>query len=82
MAGTVEQIILRRFAQLVEALEQEEHLRRQRVTRGVTVEFFQEGIGLRLLQQDSAAQMHGDLVHQRGLADPDRAFYDDVLVAI
>ena len=78
----VEQVCLRQVAQLVHALEQEEHLRRQCIARGVAIEAFEERVFLRQFQQRLCMHRIGQPARKRGLAGADRAFDDDVLVFV
>ena len=76
-----EQVALGEVAQLVDPLEQEEELRRQRVAPAVPVEALEEGVLRGLLQHRRAAEALGDATGQRGLAGADRPLDDDVAVA-
>src|SRR5204863_5641060 len=73
-----EHVELADTAKLVDALEQEVKLRRQRVTRGILVEARQKRIVFRTLQQRVARQARGELPRKAGLAGADRTVDDDI----
>ena len=73
-----EKLRLRQFAQLVKAMKKKEELGLQGVALLVLVETAEKRVGLGLFEQQFGVQMFTQASGQAGLADPDRAFDNDV----
>src|SRR5690606_15877565 len=77
-----EEIPLGELAQLLDALEQEEELRGQRMPPALAVVALEEGIGGRVLEHRARAVGVDEPARERRLAGADRALDDDVAKAL
>src|SRR5690606_22878199 len=76
--GAAEHVRLRERLQHARALEEEEELRGERVARHVLVEAGEEGILLRLLEDEVAAEAGGEAPGEARLPRPDGPLDHDV----
>ena len=74
--------LLRQGLHLLDALEQKEQLRLERVAEAVVVEALEEGVVVGLLKQQLGTELLSQAARKRALADADRTFDDDVAEAI